>query len=104
MRLAIMQPYIFPYIGYFQLIAAVDAFVIYDDVNYIKQGWINRNRILFNGKDLLFTVPLENASSFKKINEVSVHKHLYEGWKVKFGKSLRATYFKAPYFNEIISL
>ncbi len=50
MKLAIMQPYFFPYIGYWQLIHAVDRFVIYDDVNYIKGGWINRNRILINGE------------------------------------------------------
>jgi hypothetical protein len=58
MKIAIMQPYLFPYIGYFQLIKAVDAFVVYDDVNFIKGGWINRNRILLNDKDFLINIPI----------------------------------------------
>mgnify|MGYP000137711117 CR=1 FL=1 len=62
MRLAIMQPYLFPYIGYFQLIQSVDAFVIYDDVNYIKSGWINRNHILANGDQQVITLPLNSSS------------------------------------------
>lgn len=58
MRTAIMQPYLFPYIGYWQLVNAVDKFVVLDDVNFIKRGFINRNRILINGKSYLFTVPV----------------------------------------------
>ena len=54
MKLAIMQPYFFPYIGYFQLISAVDLFIVYDNIKYTKKGWITRNRILQNGKDALF--------------------------------------------------
>jgi hypothetical protein len=73
MKIGIMQPYIFPYIGYFQLIKAVDKFVLYDDVNFINKGWINRNRILSNGKDLLFTIPLKDASQNKLINEIDVN-------------------------------
>jgi len=74
MRVAVMQPYFMPYIGYFQLIKAVDKFIIYDDVNYIKQGWINRNNILLNGKSYLFSIPLKDASSFKKINDIEISK------------------------------
>jgi len=66
-----MQPYFFPYIGYFQMINAVDTFVFYDDVNFIKNGWINRNRILINGQASYFTLQLKDASSFKLINEIS---------------------------------
>ena len=72
MKIAIMQPYLFPYIGYWQLINAVDTFVIYDDVNFIKQGYINRNSILTNGKSQQFTLELIGASSNKLINEISV--------------------------------
>lgn len=104
MKLAIMQPYLFPYIGYFQLINAVDKFVIYDDVNFIKQGWINRNNILVQGKALLFTVPLENASSFAKINEVQLHQKLYQNWKVKFIRTIEQSYKKAPFFNQVFPL
>lgn len=59
MILGIMQPYFLPYIGYFQLMKAVDRYVIYDDVNYIKGGWINRNNLLVNGRKQLFTIALE---------------------------------------------
>jgi hypothetical protein len=60
--LAIMQPYFFPYIGYFQLIAAVDTFIVYDNIKYTKKGWINRNRILQNGRDVMFSLPLKSDS------------------------------------------
>ena len=59
---AIMQPYFFPYIGYFQLIAAVDTFIVYDNIKYTKKGWINRNRMLQNGKDVMFSLPLKSDS------------------------------------------
>jgi hypothetical protein len=58
MRLAIMQPYFFPYVGYFQLMAGVDRFVVYDDVAFIKNGWVNRNRILLAGEPHYITVPV----------------------------------------------
>ncbi|MDI9864028.1 WbqC family protein [Flectobacillus sp. DC10W] len=99
MKLAIMQPYIFPYIGYFQLIKAVDKFVIYDDVNFINRGWINRNRILVNGKDSLFTIPLKEASQNKLINEIEVNWD--DAWKVKWFKTLEQSYKKAPFFQQI---
>ena len=99
MKLAIMQPYFLPYIGYFQLINAVDKFVIYDDVNYIKQGWINRNRILLNGKDHLFTISLLGASSFKKINEIII-KNNFD----KTIKTIEQGYKKAPYFDRFFPM
>ena len=98
MKLAIMQPYIFPYIGYFQLINAVDKFVIYDDVNFINRGWINRNRILVNGKDSLFTIPLKDASQNKLINEIEVNWDA--AWKNKFLKTIEQSYKKAPFYKE----
>lgn len=99
-----MQPYLFPYIGYFQLITAVDRFVVYDDVNYIKQGWVNRNNILVQGQPYLFTLPLKNASSFAKINEIQVNEKLYGNWKKKFLRTLQQSYNKAPYFKEAFDL
>jgi len=69
MRIAIMQPYVFPFIGYFQLISAVDKFVLYDDVNYINRGWINRNNLLVNGVPYLFSIPLKHASQNRLIND-----------------------------------
>lgn len=69
MKLAIMQPYFLPYIGYFQLINLVDKFVVYDNIKYTKKGWINRNRILVNGKDEYITLPLTNASDYFYVNQ-----------------------------------
>ena len=72
MRIAIMQPYFLPYIGYFQLIQSVDKFVIYDNIKYTKKGWINRNRYILNGKSKTFTIPIKKGSDFLNINQRSV--------------------------------
>jgi hypothetical protein len=104
MKIAIMQPYLFPYFGYFQLINAVDKFIVYDDVNFIKQGWINRNTILVNNLPYLFTVPLDNQSSFEKINNVKIQKRIYYNWSNKFLKTIEQNYGKAPFYNDVILL
>lgn len=99
MKIAIMQPYLFPYIGYFQLINAVDTFVIYDDVNYINRGYINRNSILLNGKPYRFTLELRGASQNKLINEIEVGDN-----KSKLIKTIGSAYKKAPFFNGVIEI
>jgi hypothetical protein len=99
MNLAIMQPYFFPYIGYFQLIHSADMFVIYDDVNYIKRGWINRNRILLNGQAYLFTLNLSHASQFKLINEIEIGNN-----NQNLLKTIEQAYKKAPFFKETFSV
>lgn len=99
MRIAIMQPYFLPYIGYFQLINAVDKFIFYDDVNYIKQGWINRNKILLNGEEYLFTLKVKQSSSFKQINKIEV---LPENENIL--KTIVQAYSKAPYFKNVFPL
>lgn len=99
-----MQPYIFPYIGYFQLIKSVDVFVFYDDVNYIKQGWINRNKILVSGKELLYTIPLKDAGSFVTIRETQISQKLFIKWRAKFLRTLEQSYKKAPYFEEVYKI
>jgi hypothetical protein len=104
MKLAIMQPYVFPYIGYFQLMSAVNKFVFYDDVDYIKQGWINRNQILLNGDADLFTVPLADASSSRKIKDTAVHEQSFKKWKNKFYKTAEAAYHKAPFYNNVLEV
>ena len=73
MKLGIMQPYFFPYIGYWQLVNAVDTYVIYDDVNFIKNGWINRNRILINGEAKYFNLPVVGAGSFVLIKDIAMN-------------------------------
>ena len=99
MKVAIMQPYFFPYIGYWQLIHAVNRFVIYDDVNYIKGGWINRNRILVNGKPAYITVPLYQSSPYKRICDTSLQPSPI--WRDKLVKMVEITYRKAPHFAEV---
>jgi len=101
MKVAIMQPYVFPYIGYYQLIYAVDKLIIYDDVTYIKQGWINRNNILINKQPYLFTIPLINPSSSKLIYDTEINLSLYKSWRKKFLKSLEQNYKHAPFFEII---
>lgn len=102
MKVAIMQPYIFPYIGYFQLISAVDNFVFYDDVNYIKRGWINRNKILVNNQENLFTIPVLKASQNKLINEIELG--IDAIWVENFITTLEQNYKKAPYYQNTISI
>lgn len=102
MKLAVMQPYFLPYIGYFQLIYTSDIFVFYDDVNFIKQGWVNKNKILAGGKELAITVPCKKVSSFKQINEVE---HLLNAKaKTKMLRSIQQSYSKAPFVKEILPL
>jgi len=102
MTLAIMQPYFLPYIGYMQLMKAVDTFVLYDDVAFINRGWINRNKLLINGQEYLFTVPLKDASQNKRINEV----HLADDpkWRSKLLKTIEQGYRKAPYYGTVMPL
>lgn len=97
-----MQPYFFPYIGYFQLIKAVDTFVIYDDVNYIKKGWINRNSIQVNGDAYLFRMNLKSVSQNKYINEIEIDEN--SNWKQDLLKTISMSYNKAPFFKQVFSL
>jgi WbqC-like protein family len=97
-RAAIMQPYFFPYIGYFQLIAAVDLFIIYDNIKYTKKGWINRNRILLNGRDVPFTLPLKGASDSLDLREREVAADFDRD---KLVNQLRGAYAKAPQFKQM---
>lgn len=98
MTLGIMQPYFMPYIGYWQLMVAVDKYVVYDDVNYIKGGWVSRNNILMNGQAHMFTITLNGASPNKHFNEIEVR----DDFK-KFRKTLQSCYAKAPYYSEVMA-
>lgn len=99
MRLGIMQPYFFPYLGYWQLLANVDKYVVYDDVTYIKGGWINRNNFLINGQKNLLTMQLEKASSYTLIKDIAIKDDF-----VKFLKTIEMGYKKAPFFEAIFRL
>jgi hypothetical protein len=102
LKLGIMQPYFIPYIGYWQLMNAVDKYVVYDDVNFIKSGWINRNLILVNGKSKYFNIPMVGASSFKLINEVGVNCDIK--LVEKNLRTIEGAYKKAPYYDLIYPL
>lgn len=95
--IAIMQPYFLPYIGYWQLIAAVDEFVIYDHIKYTKKGWINRNRFLQNGKDDLFSLPLKSASDSLDVCERELSDQFDREQLIR---KFEHSYKKAPYFHE----
>lgn len=102
MKIGIMQPYFFPYMGYWQLINAVDKYIVYDDVAYIKGGWIARNNILLDGKKHLITLPLKNSSSFRNIDEIEVTEDRIAINKLM--KTLKAAYAKAPYYGEVMPM
>ena len=100
-KLGVMQPYFLPYIGYFQLIAAVDVFVVYDNIEYTKKGWINRNRMLRNGSDAVFSLPLKKDSDSLCVFE----RRLSSDFKrEKLLNQFRGAYHKAPYFAETFAL
>ena len=103
MKIGIMQPYFLPYIGYFQLMNAVDEFVVYDNIQFTKKGWINRNRLLLNGKDAYVTLPLKKDSDYLDVRE----RQLADGWsklRTKMLNKVRASYLKAPHFTEVYSI
>ena len=98
MKIGIMQPYFFPYLGYWQLLNYVDKFVVFDDVNYINRGWINRNRILVNGQPKYFNIPMLGASQNKLINEIGVNIVPEEISRMK--SILYNAYRKAPFYKD----
>jgi hypothetical protein len=98
MKVGIMQPYFLPYIGYFQLIASADKFVIYDNIKFTKKGWINRNRMLQNGTDKIFSIPLAKASHRLDIVEREISS---EFSRQKLLSQFRDCYLKAPYFEDV---
>lgn len=101
-KLAVMQPYFMPYVGYFQLINAADCFVLFDDVAYIKKGWINRNRICVAGRPYTFTVPLVSASQNRAINK---HSLFEDGrWRYKLLATIETSYRNAINFDDAFPL
>ena len=102
-RVAIMQPYFLPYIGYFHLINSVDEFVIYDNIQYTKRGWINRNRILVNGSDKILTLPLKKDSDYLDVKD----RFLADSWdkeKIKMLNQIKSVYKKSPYYNKVLPI
>lgn len=102
MRVAVMQPYLFPYIGYFQLMQAADTFVLYDNVSYINKGWINRNRLLLQGEPQMFTLRLEGASQNRLIGDIDIVGDA--GNRRKIVELVRHCYGKAPHWPVVRDL
>lgn len=96
-----MQPYFFPYIGYFQLMAAVDLFIVYDNIKYTKKGWINRNRMLKDGKDVMFSAPLKGDSDALDIRDRELATDFNPD---KLLNQFKAAYRPAPYFAQTFPL
>jgi len=96
-----MQPYFFPYIGYFQLIASVDLFIVYDNIKYTKKGWINRNRILLNGKAVPYSLPLKSASDSLDVRERELATDFD---RERLVKQLCGAYRRAPYFSQALPM
>lgn len=101
MKTGIMQPYFLPYIGYFQLISAVDQFILYDNIKYTKKGWINRNRILSNNKDVYFSIPLKHDSDYLFIKNREISEVFNPN---KILNQIKSAYFRAPFYTETINL
>ena len=98
-----MQPYFFPYIGYFQLINSVDVFIVYDDVNFIKKSWINRNYILLTNKKHLLTIPCKSISQNKAIKDIQIDKTNKAYRNIL--KTLEVAYRKeAPYYDSVFPI
>lgn len=102
MKVAIMQPYFFPYIGYFQLIAASDVFVLHDDVQYIKGGWVNRNRILLNGESRMITFPVQKGAYDLPINARSYVDDKQARRDIL--NLVRQAYAKAPCYGQVFPM
>lgn len=96
-KLGIMQPYFLPYMGYWQLIATVDEFIVYDTVKYTKKGWINRNRFYLNGQDEMFSLPLKADSDALDVNARSIADNFDPD---KLLRQFKGAYQKAPYYAE----
>jgi hypothetical protein len=100
-KLGIMQPYFLPYIGYWQLIAHVDAFVLYDQIKYTKKGWINRNRLLLNGQPDTFSLPLKSDSDYLAICDRELAPTFQ---KINLLRKFQGAYSKAPFWKEVYPL
>ena len=103
MTIAIMQPYLFPYIGYWQLMQAVDTFVVYDNIQFTKKGWFHRNHILLNGKKNLFSIPLKKDSDYLDVVDRMLSEDSDRQIK-KIIARIDGSYRHAPYFNDVFPL
>lgn len=103
MKIAIMQPYFFPYLGYFALIKHTEQFILFDTPQFIRHGWIERNQILKPDGELLYIkVPLKKHSRETPINKIEINNN--EKWREKILAQLIPYKKKAPYYKDVINL
>jgi len=100
-RIAVLQPSYLPWLGFFEQMMSVDTFVFYDDVQYTKNDWRNRNRIKTKDGFLWLTIPVKGSTSLQ-IREVRIDNN--QNWQEKHQKTLVQLYSKAPYFEEVLVL
>ena len=96
--IGVMQPYFFPYIGYFQHIHACDVFVFLDDVDYANLEYVRRNYLLINGKRQAFTLEMENRSQTTKICDLQLSGN--DKWRRRILKTIEFNYRKATNFAD----
>lgn len=102
-KVAIMQPYFLPYMGYFHLLNSVDEFVIYDNIQYTKKGWINRNRILVNGKDKLISLPLKKGSDYLNVIDRKLSDN-WDGERSKLLNLIKSSYKRSPQYSIVFPI
>ena len=98
-----MQPYFLPYLGYWQLLHAVDKFVIYDNIEFSKRGWFHRNQILMNNEAKLFSLPIKKDSDFLDVRERYIADDGLKQLRKIVGQ-IKSAYSKAPHFKEVIPI
>lgn len=98
-----MQPYFLPYIGYFQLISKVDEFVFFDDVDFNRRGWIQRNFIESNGNQMRVGVPVAKVHLGTPIHQVRLADN-FPKWRSGFLKTLQNRYSNAPHFGAVYAI
>lgn len=97
-KVAIIQSNYIPWKGYFDMIGLADEFIIYDEVQYTKNDWRNRNRIKTRQGIQWITIPVFQRSLLQKISETEVtNSH----WGIKHWQTIRGNYAKAPFFKII---
>lgn len=106
MKCVILQPFYIPWRGYFHQIYKADAFVFFDDVQYEKRGWINRNRIKTAHGTKWLSIPVANKNSIIEntpICEIEIDR-TQKDWREKHLKTIRQSYGKAPFFSKYETL
>ena len=102
MKYAVMQPYFIPYLGYWQMMAEVDVFVVYDDVQFVKRSWITRNRMIVANEPSWISLPTKKTSQKSAINTISLSSDLLPNFWKKMRRTILTNYAKAEELDELM--